>query len=672
VEGQLGLFRPTSDWEPPAALPDLRGAPLVAVDLETRDQGLATDRGAGWAFGPGGGHVAGVAYAAAGHRGYAPVRHPETACLDEEQVRAWLGALFASGTPVVFHNAPYDLGWCHWWGLPPPVGEVHDTSCMAVMLDENRTGDRPYSLDAVARWQGVPGKDEELLRAAAEAFGTDPKGGLWRLPARYVGPYAEQDADSTLQLAWQMLPQLRAQGVEEAYRTEMALVPCVVQMRARGIRLDVSRAEQLISEFYARRDEVLAELSRQVVIGRALSVDDVRSPQVLAKLFSAEGVQFPRTGKTGQGSFTADWMWEHSHWLPQAVSKIKLLHDAGEKFVQGFLLDFAHRGRLHAEMHQFKSDDGGTRSHRFAVSNPPLQQMPSPDGGKRGFASGGLSKEVGVAIRKCFLPEPGEVWASLDYSQQEPRLTVHFAAVCRARGADAAVARYVDDPRTDYHTMVAEMTGRPRPVAKILNLSMTYGKGKRALAEELGVTVQEAEAILNDYHGRLPFIKSLEDTCKSRAAARGYIRLLDGARIHYDKWEGGWTSPEERSNLQSAGYRLDPCDLEEARRRQAQEGHPWAGQRLRRADVRKALNNLIQGSAARQTKIAMLRTYQAGYVPLLQIHDELALSLSGREQVEQVAEIMRTAVDLRVPMVVDAEVGRSWGEAKTPYAEWAW
>jgi DNA polymerase I-like protein with 3'-5' exonuclease and polymerase domains len=287
--------------------------------------------------------------------------------------------------------------------------------------------------------------------------------------------------------------------------------------------------------------------------------------------------------------------------------------------------------------------------------------MPSPD---KDPAIG-----IGAKIRSCFEPEEGERWCSLDYSQQEPRLTVHFAAKVNAIGAEIAVARYIEKPRTDYHAMVAEMTGRPRPVAKILNLAMTYGKGKRSLAEELGVSLQEAEAILVDYHRRLPFIKSLEDKCKVAAGARGYIRLIDGARMHYSQWEGGWIDWDLRKDAEARGKKLTPCSREEAEKRQADPEHPWSKTRLRRADTRKSLNNLIQGSAARQTKRAMLAMWREGIIPMIQMHDEVGISTAEERVALRAQTIMIETTPLVVPTIVDFEVGPTWGEAKKTWAE---
>lgn len=660
VEGQLGLFAPKSDWKLPTELPDLRGRKEVSIDTESKDDGLNNRRGPGWALGPAG-YICGVSWAAEGSVGYAPIAHPDTECFPKENVMRWVDDLFRSGTRIVFHNGPYDLGWLGCDGVQPP-DDLVDTSAAAVMLDEQQ---RSYSLDACCAREGIPGKDASLLADAVRSYGGDParpQASLWRLPARYVGPYAEQDGVATLELWRRQEPQLRAQGMWDAFKTEMDLIPMVIAMRRRGIRVNGAGARSLAVEFRGVRDEALAGITRSLSsIRRAVTIEDVRSPQWLETHFKAEGIPFPRTAKSGQGSFSVEWMEKSEHWLPKLVIRARQYEEAASKFVENFILGYLHRGRVHAEVHQFKTDDGGTRSQRFSYSNPALQQMPGLDKPS--------TKAIGTAIRGLFEPEKGEHWGSADYSQQEPRITVHFAAACRMRGADEAVERYIQNPRTDYHQMVADMTGLPRSRSKILNLAMTYGKGKHSTAAELGLPVEEAEILIQQYHGRLPFIKPLDDYAKSLAASRGFIRLIDGARMHYNEWEGGWIDAEDRVAAERAGHRLNPCSLEEARERASNPDHPWSRTRLRRADTRKALNNLVQGSAARQTKRAMLGMWREGILPLIQMHDEIGHSCGSDHQKARVEEIMRDCTKLLVPVVVDHEFGPTWGTAKKKWEE---
>lgn len=675
--GQLGLFRPDSDWVAPKELPDLRGRPIVAIDTEGRDDGLATGRGPGWPLGPAG-YTCGVSWAAEGTKGYVPIRHPESDNFPVENVMRWVDDLFKSGTRIVFHNASYDIGWLGSAGVSDPV-HIEDTSAAAVMISEQH---RSYSLDSCLKREGLPLKSKDLLYSAAQAYGGDVKNPvktIYLYPAKFVGPYAEDDADRTLDL-WRIYEtQLRAQGVWDAYRLEMDLIPIVVAMRRRGIRIHVDKAEQIAAALrlnVKRLCNIATDRLSHVTGGRAVTVEDLRSAKWLERAFTAESLRFPRTAKSKQGSFAKEWMQKSDHWLPKLVVDARHYEDAASKQIDNFLLSFVTRGRLHAEIHQFKTDEGGTRSQRFSYANPPLQQMegiqegpdkmPIPEGDEPWEFFGG----VGGAIRSCFLPEKGQAWLAGDYSQQEPRMTVHFASVTNMPGAEEAVRRWHENPKLSYHNMVQEMTGLSYKNSKILNLAATYGKRAKSLSYELGLTLEEAEELLENYHHRVPYVKPLEDLCKSRAASRGFIRLIDGARMHYDEWEGPYFTDEERLEAQKLGHRMDPCSFDEAKDRAAIDGHPWNGKKLRRADTRKALNNLIQGSAARQTKRAVRECYRAGYLPLIQMHDELGSSVDSGKDVETIGQIMLEAIPLRVPVLVDLEVGDTWGDAKYTWAEY--
>lgn len=652
----MGFILPESDWQPPTELPDLVawGIRRIALDTEERDDGLSLGRGSGWATGAG--HVCGVGVAwhqeNSTHSIYAPVRHPDTSNLDPDNVKRWLVHLISSGIEVVTQYGPYDWGWLGTeWGLQPPAeGKVHDTLAAAVMLDENRLS---YSLDNLCAWQGVPGKDRAMLMEAGRALGCGPTDrdvmkNLWRLPARYVGPYGQGDPEATLLLWDQMEPQLRAQELWEAYRLECDLIPLVVAMRRRGIRIDVAGAEAAIVELEAKRDEALAVLSREISIGRATTIHDVNSPKFLERVFADAGISFPRTRKTDAPSFQADWMEKVDHWLPRGVVAANRYHDAADKFVRGFVLDYCHRGRLHAEVHHLRNSDeergmrGGTRSHRFSYSDPPLQQMPSP---KR-------DEEIGTIVRSLFLPEDGERWYKLDFDQNEYRLIVHFAALMGLPRAEEAATAYRERPDTSFHELVMEWTGLTKPQAKDANFAKAYGAGIPKFATMIGRSEEEAAAIYARYDDELPFVSRLNQECSKVANRRGYIRLVDGARSRFEMWEPGW------------GYRgryWAPCPRAEAEARVASQDHDWHGVQLRRSFTHKTMNRLIQGSAARQIKLSARAAWREGIVPLLQLHDEWDLSAASDSVARKVRKMMEEAVTLEVPVTAGCDSGPDWG-----------
>jgi DNA polymerase I-like protein with 3'-5' exonuclease and polymerase domains len=657
---QIPLIVPDSAWGAPSELPDLRGrVTCIAEDTETKDDGLAASRGPGWPYRSG--YLCGVSWAwrtgTETQSIYVPVRHPDTECFDPDNVKRWMRDHRKVVKHWVYQSAPYDLGWTKAeWGLEPPQ-EIEDTSLQAFMVDENRLS---YKLDDLCRWRGIEGKDETLLREVAAAYGYEGeiKQNLWRLPARFVGPYAEQDAIATLLLRDNLEKEIVAQDMVAAYQLECELIPLILEMRRRGIRIDVDGAHRLREELNERRDSALAELSKRLG-GRALSIEDVRSPKVVESWFAQESVSFQRTaGRTlpdgtraqGQIQVDSDWMRHHAHWLPRSVAVIKQLTEMSDKFVQNYVIDFLHRGRIHAQINQWKTDSGGTRSHRLSYSDPPLQQAPS-----RPETDWPLTGELAHAFRRLFLPEEGETWLAADYSQQEIRLIVHVAEGLRCTGASLAGDRFRTDPKTDFHSYVAEITELPRRDAKDASFAKSYGAGIPKFSTMIKKSIAEAAQIYKQYDEEMPFVKQLAEKCKKKADQTGIIRLLDGARSHFDFWEPAWREKDEPYE--------PPRPLSQAK-------DFWGGARwLRRGHTHKAMNRKIQGDAARQTKKAMLNCWKAGITPMLQMHDEIDFSVTNEKTGKQIQEIMVNAVRLRVPMLADCEYGSNWAEAKHTWKE---
>jgi DNA polymerase I-like protein with 3'-5' exonuclease and polymerase domains len=575
-----------SDWRPPAELPDLRHAGIVALDTETKDDRLRADMGSGWPFRSG--HLCGVsvAYRAEGEiRGhYFPIRHPDTQNFAPEQIYQWVRDHVVGDVRFVTQNGLYDWGWLRTEaGIHMPPGErLEEIGALATLVDENRF---KYSLGALCAWRGLPGKDETLLHQGIAALGlvtnkrqkVIPQNHLWQLPARYVSPYAETDAVNTLLLYESLDPILDHEGTRVAYRLECGILPMVLEMRLRGIRIDLAAADRARDLLLRKRDAALAGLSEK--LGSAISMHEIQGKKWLVETFDHLGIEYPHTEK-GNPSFTAGktgWMAGHVHWLPPLIATANKYNKAAADFLQK-LLDYEVKGRIHAEINPHRSESNGTKSFRFSYNDPPLQQMPSRD------------EELAPLIRGVFLPEEGEVWAKPDASQQEFRLVVHYANRHNLRKATEAVARYREDPDADFHALAATLTGLDRTAAKAVNFAKIYGAGVRKFAAMIGKPLQEAQRIYEQYDRELPFLRQLSNIYTGQARRQGYIVLYDGARRHFDgfapggKWQKG------------AG----PCSLEEAQERLKDPDHPWYRRGpLYRADTHKALNALIQGSAAR-------------------------------------------------------------------------
>lgn len=268
------------------------------------------------------------------------------------------------------------------------------------------------------------------------------------------------------------------------------------------------------------------------------------------------------------------------------------------------------------------------------MANPNLQQVPA------------RHEVIGPMVRGLFLPEEGCMWAANDFSSQEPRLLVHYASLLDLPGADSMVSAYHANPRTDFHQMVADMANIKRKAAKTIGLGLMYGMGKQKLANSLDLPIDEAEDLIRNFHQNVPFLRGTVDAVMRRIenrASGGAIRTLLGRKCRFPLWE-----PTEWGVHKALPY---------------EEAAAKYGQRIKRAMTYKGLNRLIQGSAADQTKRALIKLDQAGFTLLLQVHDEIALSVKSIEEAKEAAHIMATAVDLAVPSVVDVETGPSWGEA---------
>jgi DNA polymerase I-like protein with 3'-5' exonuclease and polymerase domains len=622
-------------------------------------------RGSGWAVGDG--YICGISIAYyAGNElrsHYIPIRHPNSDNFDREQVAAWVRHLFASVPRLAFHNLVYDTGWLSSeFNIAMPLTDrLDDTSAMATMVDENKFGDKPYSLGSLCEWRGIPGKDETLLKEAIKAcLGIKttkkkypPASFIWQLSADMVGPYAEADARATLLLRESLNPCLDAEGTRKAYQLEIDLLPMVQKMRLRGVKVDLDAAERNQKLLLQKRDAVLAMLGEKLELDCHVGMDELNKNAWLAANCDKFKIEYPRTEKTGAPSFTAGnvgWMPKHPHWFPRLVVQAKKYDNAAVKFVGNYVLDYAVKGRIHSEIHPHRSEENGTKSSRFSYSNPPLQQMPSRD------------PELTPLVRGIFVPEKDELWATCDQSQQEFRLAVHFADSLNLPGVSEVAELYRTNPDVDFHEITAKRIGFDRTTAKQINFAIIYGMGPRKFAETTGKTEAEAKAILDSYHRDMPFLRKLSEHYTGLAEEQGWIDLIDGARRHFDTWNvRGIEWNQKRGTA--------PCSFDEARRRLHDPEHPWYGLRVTRANIHTVLNGLIQGSAARQTKLWMRFCWREGIIPLIQMHDGLELSVSSPEQAERVAKLGCEAIGLRIPMRVDIAYGRSWGSAT--HASWA-
>jgi DNA polymerase I-like protein with 3'-5' exonuclease and polymerase domains len=629
------------DWNIPVEYPDLTKYPQIAIDLETCDPHLTT-LGPGWARKDG--FIVGIAVAAGDQAWYFPIRHQNGHNLDPKMTLKWFAKQMA--TPhidKIMHNATYDAGWLRAEGVNVQ-GRIIDTMVAAPLIDENRFS---YSLNNLGRDYIDMRKDEKMLRAAAKDWGIDPKADMWRLPPAYVGAYAEQDALMTLKLWDRLKTEISSQDLTHIFQLETSLIPLMIDMRARGVRVDLDKAEIARKGLRIKVQELKDKIKRKT----GVDIEPWASASVL-KVFDVLNLQYPRTPEVvddegtvlsgGAPSFTKQYLNAHPHEVCQMIVQLREFDKADSTFIDS-ILRYETKGRIHTEFHQLRSDDGGTVTGRFSSSNPNLQQIPARD------------PDIKRLIRGLFVPEEGESWGSFDYASQEPRLLVHFAASMPDHMRSPVVDTIVDEYHkgdVDLHQMVADIAGISRKQAKAVNLGIMYGMGVTKLAAQLDVSVEEAKRIMGEHKEKVPFVKQLADVASKRAEKQGQIRTVLGRLCRFHLWEPT-----------TFGYN-QPLSLEKAKEKYGNINN------LKRAFSYKALNKLIQGSAADQTKKAMADCYAEGLVPLLTVHDELCFSVSGPEQAARIKEIMENGLPLKIPSRVDDDVPafrglpNNWGEVE--------
>ena len=599
----LPMFKPESDWRPPTAPPNLAGVKRLGIDTETKDPGLLT-------FGPGvlhgKAHSVGVSLSTGDASWYFPTHHPSDNC--DWDVYAWLADLCKEERDWVGANLPYDVEILEHRKVYIK-GRWLDVQIAEPLLDEERDGG--YKLDVLAKYYLGEEKNEDKLKEAAGAYGVDPKGGLWQLPARFVGPYAEDDARLSLQVFDKQRPLLTEDGLDAVFDMETELLPIVYEMRKRGVRINLERAEELRALWIQREADLRAELRTRL---GGVEVE-VGKPKHLIQLCETKGITYPLTDKKNP-SFTNDWLEAHPCKELNLVAQIRKVVHMRSGFLDGSVLKYQINGRLHASFHTMRGDEDGTRTGRFSSSQPNLQQIPARD------------PYYGPEMRSLFLPEEDGLWFSGDFKAQEPRLLVHVANRMVMKdggplpGVAEIIAEYHADPLLDSHMRTATLCSTDKPKAKTVGLGVTYGMGVVKLAEELGLDLPEAEALLELYNDKVPYTRHAAAIAKRLAKNRGYVRTLLGRRRHF-KLVG-----------------------------------------LRRLYPHKGLNSIIQGSGADMIKRAIIEVYrQLKQVPLITVHDENNYNVVDRAMALLITEIMENALPIDVPNKIDTGLGKNWSEA---------
>ena len=589
------------------------------MDIETRDDHLV-------ALGPGvrrGGFVAGVSFAIEdGPKHYLPVRHQGGGNLNADHVFDYLKDQTGFDGDLVVANGRYDLDYLAEEGIWWEKASIHDVQVLEALINELLDD---YSLEGIAGRRGFDGKYEAVLREIAIAYNLDPKKDLWRLPSGAVGEYAEQDARLPLEILKSQEKDVERDELSRIWALERRVTPTLIKMTRRGVRVDVDKLSEI--EAWTLHEEKLCFMHVKNATGIEIRVGDAMKAAVLAPALEFLGVQLKHTAN-GQINIDKAVLEKIDHPVADSMRRARQLSQLRTTFCKRTRAHLT-RGRLHCSYNQNRREDEegntkGTRSGRLSASHRNIQQEPIRD------------EEIGPLWRSIYVPEYGSFWCCCDFSQQEPRLAVHYAELEDLPMAWETAELYRNNPETDWHSEMAKLTGLPRKVSKEVFLGLCYSMGGATMCRRynLGstrvvrrrgrnwtVAGAEGQRIIDTLNEKLPFLKLLAKKCEKVAQKRGNIRTILGRLCRF---------PEDVAG-----------------------NYDW---------VHKALNRLIQGSAADQMKLALVEADDAGFEIRVTVHDEMDLSLDSMERAEELSTIMRECVSLRVPSKVDIEVGPNWGE----------
>jgi len=657
---------------------DLTDIEIAAVDLETWDPNLKTKGSGAFTSDGKNSYVVGIAIATRKQTLYFPIRHKyKSQQIDPKLTWRVLNKKLFQNPNIkkVFHNAMYDVCWIRAETGLMPRGLLLDTMVAASLIDENRLR---YSLDSLAKDYLQETKYKYDLKEKSEAspyFITDPMSNMHKLPYELVKDYAEQDVNLTLKL-WNLFEKKikaplytndkgEVKSLSNIFNLETDLFPCLVEMRFKGVRIDVEKAKQVGIKLKKRSDNIIKIIKKRT----GIKIDMWAAASIKKLLDKLKIKDYEETPKSKMPQLPKDYLQTHENRFLRFIAKARECDKAQNAFIEG-LLKYVHKGRIHAEINQIRSEFKGTVTGRFSMSNPNLQQIPAK----------GL---IGKKMRELFLPEEGYQWGSFDYSQQEPRLVVHYALKNKLPGADILGDAYNKDPATDFHKIVAEMAGITRTTAKTINLGLFYGMGKLKLAAQLNLDKDEARKLFNNYHSKVPFVRNLSQGLQDFGVKTQLIYTLEDRFCRFNKWE----PKDKKWNNKKRIFTITRKEGEEwiekavpilTREEAEKDYHSERAKSIEASDPQllefegryqpaftyKALNKLIQGSAADTIKKAMVLLFKAGIIPQIQIHDELCISIKNKEEAVKVKNIMENAVRLAVPNKVDYAVGLNWGNIK--------
>ena len=618
--------------------PNLAGVKSLGFDTETYDPELLK-YGPGW--GRDKGHIMGISIATEDRGWYYPLWHKEGTeqNVPAEPTLRFLRDVFSNtSSRKIGANLQYDIGWLKEIDVPVK-GPLWDVQVAEALIDV----DGQKSLDFLGKKYVGEGKNtdklNEYLRKVSKSREKDLRGFMYMAPPNMVAEYAEYDAQLPILVAQKQYPIIKREKQEHVLQLEHDLIPLLVEMRRRGVRVDLKKAHEVQEALQEEEDNLLKTLRRKA--GYDINPD---SPASISKLFDAKGKKYPNT-ENGGPSFTKEFLQTCDFEEARLILQIREISKMSTTFVEGAIINSAVNGRVHGQYNSVRTGRGGTKTGRFSSSSPNLQNIPSRD------------EKFGPLIRGMFLPEEGCAWRRYDYSQIEFRLLAHYAV-----GAGASLTRsaYNKDPNVDYHEFVVNFVREvtsfliPRKAAKTINFGLIYGMGIPKLRRNLNLTAGDSKNLFGAYHNALPFVHETMKHYKKVADTLGYVETVAGRRLRFDLFE-----PVKKSRD------IITPDLP------YQAALAKYGSNIRRAGTFRALNYVLQGSAAEIIKNAMVKCYKDGIydaigLPLNQVHDELGFSDDGlhNDAFDEMKHIMETSTPLSIPIVAECEKGTDWGHCE--------
>ncbi len=632
-------------------LPDPSRITEIGIDTETYDPGL-TSLGPGFVYGLA--KVVGISIYVPGFCKYFPLRHKTGNIETWPALKRWL--IEVLGNPrvtAIFANSRYDLEALWSLGIEVKAWTV-DVQVVESLIDEEK---RSYSLASLSRDHGLKVKTRDVIETKLIERGYTLRNGkadwskLWLLHPSEVAEYAEDDAKLTYEVFQCQKPIIETEELRDVFELECQLTPVLFDMRIRGIPVDLAKAEAE----NARLSDEGAVMLAAIRAGTNPHFNPFSPVQLAALAREIYGPDFvlPKTEK-GNDSVSNDFLLQSGDEFLVRIGQYRQQEKIRRDFIEGVVLEGSHKGRVHPQWFQTRGssymsgdDVGGTRSGRIACQNPNLAQIPS------------RHPVLGKLVRSLFVAEMGARWFKGDLSQQEPRIALHYAWTIatttnseevrrKMRGAEEARQVYLDNPMSDFHNIVMDMVNkiRAQPInrgqAKTIGLGRMYGMGKGKMADRLAMSIHKAKELISDYDRGFPWIGGLLEYCMEVADERGFVKTILGRRRHFDLWE-------------PPSFRRGCFPIK------GKDAAIKAYGSVRRAHLHKAMNSVVQGSAAEQMKKSLVALHSERIPLLITLYDEIGASLVSEEQARLIKEVTENAISFSVPHHMEYKLMESWG-----------